>query len=35
MKVKTKSMIMESLKKESKPEESGLLDESQLLDDTI
>jgi len=35
MKVKTKSMIIESLKPESKTEELGLLDESQLLDDTI
>jgi hypothetical protein len=35
MKVKTKAMIIESLKPESKIEESGLLDESQLLDDTI
>jgi len=35
MKVKTKAMIIESLKPESKTEESGLLDESQLLDDTI
>lgn len=35
MKVKTKSIIMESLKPQSQIEESGLLDESQLLDDTI
>ena len=35
MKVKTKAMIMESLKPESKSEEPRLLDESQLLDDTI
>jgi len=35
MKVKTKSIIMESLKPQSQVEESGLLDESQLLDDTI
>jgi hypothetical protein len=35
MKVKTKSMIIESLKSDSQPKESGLLDESQLLDDTI
>lgn len=35
MKVKTKSIIIESLKPQSQIEESGLLDESQLLDDTI
>jgi len=35
MKVKTKAMIVESLKPESKTEEPRLLDESQLLDDTI
>ena len=35
MKVKTKSMIMESLKSDSEVEEPRLLDESQLLDDTI
>lgn len=35
MKVKTKSMIVESLKPEGSVNEPNLLDESQLLDDTI